>query len=193
MAFASDYALALEQLLPQGAAWTVSGTPLGDLLSALAQELARVDARATVLRGESDPGEASELLVDWERVLGLPDPCLTVAQSTAQRQLAARTQFTLAGGQSADWFVALAARLGYTVTVEDFSSALEATAAGITFTGSGWAYTWRMNVGVDTPVTVFRAGSGRAGDALVEWGDELLECVVKRHCPAHTIVLFAYA
>lgn len=193
MALASDYATALTQLLPSGAAWQAEGQPLGDLLAALAEELARLDARAAVLLREADPGQASELLVDWERVLGLPDPCIVESQTTAERQLAARTQYTLFGGQSAAWFIDLAARFGYTVTVQDFSSPAEATAAGVTFTGDGWAYTWRMNVGVDTAVQVFRAGTGRAGDALREWGDELLECVVKRHCPAHTIVLFAYA
>jgi uncharacterized protein YmfQ (DUF2313 family) len=190
---AAIYSQALRLLLPQGAAWETRGTPLGDLLDGLALELARVDARADVLLREADPGQASELLADWERVLGLPDPCLTTAQTTPERKAAARTRYTLVGGQSAQFFVDLAASIGYTVTVEDFPTEAAAIAAGITYTGDGWAYSWRVNVAAGTVVRDFRVGTGAAGDALRSWGVEELECVIKRYAPAHTIVFFAYA
>jgi len=192
-ATSGDYAQALRLLLPSGAAWQVEGTPLGDLLGGLSQQLYGVDARADVLLAEADPGQASELLADWERVLGLPDPCITTTQTTIRRRAAARTRYTLLGGQSAQFFIDLAASLGYTVTIADFSSEAEAIAAGISYTGDGWAYTWVVHVAAGTVVTPFRVGTGAVGDPLASWGIEELECLIKRYAPAHTIVFFAYA
>lgn len=189
---ASNYSQALRQLLPRGAAWHAEGAALGQLLDALAAEMARVDGRAAVLLREALPGTSSELLTDWERVLGLPDPCVTEPQTLSERRLAAHTRFTLAGGQSKAFFIALAASLGYTVTVEDFPSAAAATSAGITFTGDGWAYSWRVNVAAGTNVRTFRVGQSSAGDPLRSWGDEQIECLIKRYAPAHTIVFIAY-
>lgn len=188
----ADYANALRQLLPMGAAWETRGTPLGDLVDALAAELARVEGRVDVLLREADPGQASELLTDWERVLGLPDRCLTEAQTASERRASARTRYTLKGGQSAAFFIALAASMGYVVTVDDFATEAEAIAAGITYTGDGWAYTWVVHVAAGTVVKPFRVGTGVVGDPLASWGVEELECVIKRFAPAHTIVLFAY-
>lgn len=187
-----DYTGALAALLPPGDAWRHEGTPLGDLLRAMSAEMARLDGRCDALLREVDPGAAVELLADWERVLGLPDPCLTEPSTDAQRRLAARTRLTLQGGQSASFYVSLAAQLGYTVTVEDFATEAAAIAAGIPYTGDGWAYTWRVNVSSATAIRYFRVGSSTVGDALREWGNEQLECLIKRYAPAHTIVLFAY-
>ncbi|MBN8486363.1 MAG: DUF2313 domain-containing protein [Burkholderiales bacterium] len=188
----AEYARALQALLPQGDAWQANGTPLGGLLDAWAAELARLDARCIALLRETDPGAAVELLADWERVLGLPDPCLTEPITDAQRRLAARSRFTMQGGQSAAFFIALAAQLGYEVTVEDFPTEAAAIAAGISYTGDGWAYTWRVNVASASAVRYFRAGASTAGDRLREWGNEQLECLIERYSPAHTTVLFAY-
>lgn len=194
MVFGADrYLDALKRLLPTGAAWSTTAGSLAGLLAGVSKELARVDARADVLVREANPGEAVELLDDWERVLGLPGPCVTAPQTLAQRQAAAGTQFNLRGGQSAAWFVALAARLGYTVTVQSFSSAAAATAAGLVFSGSDWAYMWRMNVSSSTVERAFAVSESTVGEALLSWGDEQLECVVRRYSPAHTIVVFAYA
>lgn len=189
----ADYSDALSKLLPPGDAWRAAGQPLGDVLDGLAAEMARLDARALFLVDEADPGKTIELLDDWERVLGLPDPCLTVEQSDSERRTSARTRYTLVGGQTASFYIALAAGLGYSATVEDFPSAAAADAAGVTYTGDGWAYTWRVNVVASTAIRSFRVGLSSVGDPLRSWGVEALECLIKRYAPAHTIVLFAYS
>lgn len=190
---AGNYAQALKDLLPPGAAWEYKRTTLADVLDAQAKELVRIEARAAVLLKEADPGQASELLTDWERVLGLPDPCLTTTQTATQRRAAARARYTMVGGASAAFFIALAASMGYTVTIEDFPTEADAIAAGISYTGDGWAYTWRVNVAAGTVTVPFQVGVSAAGDPLRSWGVEDLECTIKRYAPAHTIVLFAYA
>lgn len=191
---ASDYALALADLLPMGGAWPRdAGSPLMLLLAGLAEEFGRIDARAVALLDEIVPSRTTELLSDWERCVGLPDPCVTQAQTVAERRLALEGRLTSVGGQSKAFFLQLAARLGYSITIDEFSSALEATAAGISFTGDGWAHIWRVNVPTTVGVTPFRVGSGSVGEPLRAWSNEVLECQINRFKPAHTLVLFAYA
>lgn len=190
----ADYRDALAALLPVGAAWPREvGTPLMQLLDSLAAELGRLDGRAEQLLAETDPASTTELLADWERVVGLPDPCVTLAQTVAERRLALEGRLTAVGGQSRAFFIGLASRLGYSVTIDEFTSAGAATSAGVTFTGDEWAHIWRVNVPTAVAVTPFRAGAGAAGEPLRAWSNEVIECQFNRYKPAHTRVLFAYA
>lgn len=189
-----EYRDALAALLPTGAAWPRDpDAVLMQFLASLAVEFERIDARAAQLLSETDPAATTELLSDWERVVGLPDPCVTQAQTIAQRRQALEGRMTAVGGQSRRFFIELAARLGYSVTIDEFRSAAEATAAGISFTGDEWAHTWRVNVPTSVAITYFRVGSGAVGEPLRAWSNEVLECQFNRYKPAHTRVLFAYA
>jgi len=189
----AEYRDCLASLLPSGPAWPrEDGSALMQLLAGFAAELERLDGRAAQLLAETDPAATTELLPDWERVVGLPDPCVTQAQTVAERRLALEGRLTSVGGQSRRFFIELASRLGYSVTIDEFRSAAAATAAGITFTGDGWAHTWRINVPAAVAVTPFRAGAGSAGEPLRSWSNEVLECQFNRYKPAHTRVLFAY-
>lgn len=189
-----EYQQALAALLPEGAAWPRdAGSVLMRLLGGLAAELERIDARAALLMAETDPASTTELLADWERVVGLPDPCVTQAQTVAERRAALEGRLTSVGGQSRAFFFQLAQRLGYTVTIDEFASAAAATAAGISFTGNEWAHTWRVNVPATVGITPFRAGAGAAGEPLRAWSNEVIECQFKRLKPAHSRLLFAYS
>lgn len=188
-----DYRAALAALLPTGAAWPRdTGSTLMLLLRAMAAEFERLDGRAAQLLAETDPASTTELLPDWERVVGLPDPCVTQVQTVAERRQALEGRLTSVGGQSRAFFIQLAARLGYTITIDEFASAAAATAAGITFTGDEWAHTWRVNVPSVVGVTWFRVGAGAVGEPLRTWGNEVIECQFNRLKPAHTRLLFAY-
>ncbi len=189
-----EYRDAMAGLLPTGPAWPREpASPLMRFVGGLASELARVDGRMAQLLAETDPASTTELLPDWERVVGLPDPCVTLAQTVAARRLALEGRLTSVGGQSRRFFIELATRLGYSITIDEFASASAATAAGISFSGAGWASTWRVNVPVAVAVTPFRAGAGAAGEPLRAWSNEVIECQFNRYKPAHTRVLFAYS
>jgi len=72
-----QYRAQLNALLPLGPAWDPDLVPeIGQVLTGLSQELARVDARAFDLLNEMDLGGVTELVPDWERVMNLPDPCV---------------------------------------------------------------------------------------------------------------------
>ena len=162
------------------------------LLQAMADELARVDGRADDVLDELDPRTATEMLGDWERVCGLPGKCSLSAETIAERRAAAHLVVTAQGGQSPAYYVELAAALGVTATVEEFRPFRAGmSAGGDPLTNDDWTHTWRLR-GPEETVQPLRAGSGAAGDPLAKWGNEALECHIRRLAPAHTLVTFAY-
>lgn len=191
---AQAYREALQALLPPGAAWTrEADAVLTALLDALAQELARVDVRADGLFDEADPRTTAELLADWERVAGLPDSCVTTTQTTAERRATLVGKLTGLGGQSRQYFIDLAAALGYTVTITEHGPfRVGQNAVGDPLNGDSWQFAWTLNAPATT-VREFAVGGSAVGDALRSWGNTLLECAIRRFSPAHTTVLFSYS
>ena len=115
MRTAADYLSQLRGLLPSGVAWRAAdGLSITNLLQAMADELARVDGRAAQLHEEADPTTTNEILPDWERIAGLPDNCSeTLADTVQQRRSALVSKLTQQGGQSPQYFIDIAAALGY--------------------------------------------------------------------------------
>lgn len=188
------YTELLAALLPRGVAWrSEDGSSINDLLVAMAEEFARVDVRSDDLHDEADPRTTVELLADWERIAGLPDTCLAGATQTMQERRAALVQrLTQQGGQSRQFFINLAASLGYTVTITEFRPFRAGISlAGDALTNGDWIFAWRVNA-PETTIVSFRAGLSAAGEPLRTWGNTRLECAIERLAPAHTIVLFGY-
>lgn len=192
---ADDYLRQLQALLPPGPAWPQDDdAPTTRIIAALAAELARVDSRAGQLADEADPRSVGELFADWERVAGLPDSCVEAfgeTQSFAQRRAALVARLVTLGGQSPAYFIALAASLGYTVTITEFKPFRAGQSRSGDAINTTWQFAWQVNAPLNT-ITPFRAGQSRSGDALNAWGRKLLECVLSRLKPAHTTVVFAY-
>jgi uncharacterized protein YmfQ (DUF2313 family) len=205
---ARDYAQQLKQLLPPGPVWqtgikdmpaaslTTTGTVadplrgrfrresrLGQVLGALAVELARVEQRARDLVEESDPRTATETLDQWEAMLGLPDDAvLEIPATTEKRRLAilAKIRASL-GGQSVVFFEELALVCGYVaVVVDGYASSIPRSGryeSGAPVYGVAWAHAWKMVV------------QPPAGVAL---STDELERIIRRAAPAHTVVIFEF-
>jgi uncharacterized protein YmfQ (DUF2313 family) len=192
---ANAYARQLQRLLPPGILWRLEPTStLYKTLLAVSDTFARVHGRAATLIEECDPRTAFELLEDWERVLGLPDACLSEIPETVSERRAAITQkYTTKGGQTKQFFIDLAATVGYTVTIDEFKVARSGRMrSGDRCYGTPWAYAWRVNVPAARTGGYLHAGS-LAGDYLGPTGGVAdIECVINRAAPAHTYVLFAY-
>lgn len=191
---AAEYREQLKALLPPGQAFPREpGTTMQELLDGMAEELARVDVRGEELTVEANPLTTSELLSDWERVAGLPDKCSGALEETAQgRRNALVAKLASTGGQSAAYFIEVAAALGYTVTITEFRPFRAGFShAGDALTNGDWAFTWQVNAPGVTTIS-FRAGQSSAGEPLRAWGNDTLECKINQLKPAHTIVLFAY-
>jgi uncharacterized protein YmfQ (DUF2313 family) len=117
-----DYIDALAALLPVGPAWPREyDSTLMKLVGGLSQVWGDVDGRAAdLLEIESDPRQTVELLPDWERNFGLPDPCYSAPQTVGQRQLALVMRMTMLGAQSREFFISVAAMIGYTITITEY-------------------------------------------------------------------------
>jgi uncharacterized protein YmfQ (DUF2313 family) len=191
MASASAYLQLLQKLLPSGSAFNrEDGTTLAGVLSAFADEFARVDGRVETLLREADPRTTTELLTDWERIVGLPDECAPQLGSVAERRNAVTLRYSNLGGQAKSYFINLAARLGFTITITEFKPFQAGSKAGDPLTNEAWRNTFRVNSPAET-VRTFKAGS-KAGEPLAEWGNDILECTINRVKPAHTVVQYAY-
>lgn len=180
--------------LPNGWALGLRGGVLDAVLEAVAVLIADVEQGAENLMRETDPRQSNLLLPDFERCLG-PDPCgrdldgLTVEQ----RQKLAHQRWTAYGGQSIPYMIETAAKLGATVTVEEFwPSKAGFLRAGQRLRPQGCQYVWRINVPGLVSVVKFRAGVSRAGHRLGAFEISSIECELRRIKPAHTHVVFNY-
>jgi uncharacterized protein YmfQ (DUF2313 family) len=188
---ASAYARQLQQLLPRGAAWWLEpGTTLSNLLQGLAEELARIDGRAATLIEEWDPRTTAELLDDWERVYGLPDPCVGSNPSTAQRRASLVAKVMGLGGQTPAYFVAIAAALGFSITITELSPHDVDDDVDAPLYGDEWAYAWQVNAPLST-VNEWSVDD-TVDDPLAWWTNLVLECVLLELKPAHTVIVFQF-
>ncbi len=181
---------ALKALLPPGRAWTrAPGTVMDRLLGALAQEYARLDARTDDLLRETDPRTTSEMLADFERVLKLPDRDAPADQTAGERRDAVVGKLTARGGQTEAYFIAVAAALGYDITINTFDPfTCDSDVDGYLF-DDDWQFVWEI-IGAALNVRTLRTGRGRCGEPLRTWTDNPLARALGRIMPAHTVLLF---
>jgi uncharacterized protein YmfQ (DUF2313 family) len=193
---ADAYALQLQQHLPTGAAWPRDRAALLTLLmGASAQEFARFDERTVQFEQEFDPRSAYELLPDWERLLGLPDPCTAAATSIAARQSACWRKLAFQAGQTPEFYTALAASIGYDIVIHEFDPDVDDYDGSLTsqITGGRYRYVWRVEVLNAGDYSVFRFGDPFGGRFAEGGGGAVdLECVLNAAKPAHTHVIFSY-
>lgn len=191
---ADDYLRQAQALLPSGPAWPRESNAYATrLLLALCAEFANVDGRAAALLDEVDPRTAAELLIDWERVAGLPDGCVIDAGidlSTAQRRAALLARLTMQGSQALSYYVALAADLGYSIEAEEFHAFDVNDDIATPIRGPAWVHAWQVTSALNQPVDFTVASL--VTDPLASWSNVVLECVLNRFKPAHTVLVFAY-
>lgn len=183
MATAADYLAQLLALAPQGAAWPKeSASSLARLFAGIAEELARVDARADVLLEQIDPRTATEMLPDWERAFGLPDGCVVADPTEAGRRMALHQRVAAMGGQSKPYFIGMSTLLGYDAEIDEFRPSRVAFSLPQTLRSRPWAFAWRVAV---------YGPSFMVADAPA-YASADLQCVINRSKPAHTIVSFDF-
>ncbi len=177
--------------LPPGWAWTRDpDSNLGRSFTPQAQEQVLFETQAEAQLLEATPSASAQLLGDYERVLG-PDPCLAASPATLQeRRASVHLRWTRTGGAARKDYIALAASLGYAITIDEFvPSRAGVLRAGQRIRGQRVQWTWRINL-PHTNVVRFRAGQSRAGDRLLTFGVSWLQCQLSQTTPTHTLLLF---
>lgn len=189
-----QYLTMLQALLPPGMAWPREpDAVLTGLLRAWADEFAREGVRVEDLLNEYIPGGVRELLTDWERVLALPDSCTAnVDLSIDQRRAAVTAKFTAFGGQSRQFFIDLAASLGFPgSTIDEFRPMTCNDTCNDALYSLDDRYVWRINLPSSGGVFIATCNSD-CDSALASWGNALLECAITKRKAADTDVIFAY-
>ena len=213
----SDYAQAFLKLLPHGQAWPRH--PLSTLAltcEGLCDYWGFVDGRAAdLLERESDPRATVELLPDWERNWGLPEPCISHPPTAMdERRLWLVTKMTLLGGQSRAFYIGIASRLGYEIEIQEYAPYMTGVSrCGDTrnvYIGDGMGhkdpfYKWQLGppemrfywtVHVNAlKLIYFRCNSSQTGVdrllAILVAPD--LECIFDQIAPAHTKIIYDYS
>ena len=200
MASQDDYGRSIQALLPPGKAWTRrAGANLTKLCTALGGTFARLDAAVTEALGEASPDQATLFIDDWERALGLPDPCIGQLPDIASRRALAFARDTDDGHTTPQSMVDLALTLGYAITIKEHRGAyfgihpvtgLPNTTFGGAFGGYQWNYVWDV---IAPATTVKHCAFGSPfGSPFSSWGNKELECEIRAVAPAHGFVRFIY-
>lgn len=162
----------------------------------LAAELGTEGAALDRTQGQADavsagifPYQAGNLLADWERVCGL-----TPSGTYQERIAAVLAKLVELGGLSIPYFVRIASRLGYTITIAEPQQFY----AGFARAGDALApyeaiWVWHVLIHGNAARAVrFRAGESTAGERLTIFGDPVLETLFNNLKPAHTLAVFRY-
>ena len=186
-----DYGTALLALLPQGQAWPRDpGSTLDLTCRGLAHYWGDVDRRAAdLLEQESDPRKTIELLPDWERNWGLPDPCYQEPLTITERQHALVQRMTIEGAQSRQFFIDVAASIGYTITISEYRPFVvgldrcgDNRVYGYVAPRHAWFRTSRNECGVDPHCLIILEEQynvppgGKIPIMYNEWGWPVLNC-----------------
>lgn len=151
-----------------------------------------VQARVADFLREIDPRSVAETLTDWERVYGLPDPCVPLGQTFGQRLASLVAKVLERGGLTREYYIAQAAALGYPgATIDEFGPLTCNDECDDPVYSEAWRFVWRLNVTQTEVLTGFNAISP-CDEPLSEWSNAPLECVMARIKPAHTVILINY-
>jgi uncharacterized protein YmfQ (DUF2313 family) len=188
----ADFLRAYQALLPPGRVWPRDqDAVVTKTFAGLAPTYERSAARAVYLLQDAFPGSTFELLPEWEATLGLPDPCAGEAPTVQQRRAQVVSRLTATGGQSIQYFTAVAAALGYAITITQYTPSRFGRRFGLPFGGQDWAFAWQVNA---PTFTVSRLQFGGAfGSPFASWGNNVLQCELQTYSPAHTILLFQFS
>ncbi|WP_334158728.1 YmfQ family protein [Oryzomicrobium sp.] len=171
-----------------------NGPGLGIELAAEGNALDHAIGSGDQLLLEADPRTAVALLPDWERNYGLPEQqvaALGITLSFQERRAALVTKVTMQGGQKPAFFIALAATLGYTITVTECAPHTTEFDSEHPVYDEAYRFVWYVNAALNTIRDLTTEDDSEMATAI--WGNGLLEAVINRYKPAHTLALFSYA
>ena len=116
-----ENALLLASHLPIGRVWQAGFSPdsnIGKFLLGLACEFFRFEYLSNLLSKEMDIRKTDQLLIEWEKSVGIPDSCFRVFSDISSRRALVEQKLAKFGGvQTAQDFENAALGLGFTVEV----------------------------------------------------------------------------
>lgn len=182
----------LKLLLPP-VSYDSTGALLNAELSADGNALDLAQSIADQILAEADPRTTAAMFADWERVYGLPEICVTnsgIVQSSQERRAALVAKVIMQGGQHKQFYIDLAASLGYTITINEWAPRNTEHDSEFAVTDEPYRFIWQVNSELNTVRDLKTEDDTEMATAV--WGNTLLECTMNRFKPAHTYIIFAY-
>ena len=189
------YLRLLQSLLPGGKAWNkYDDSSLTEFLYGEAEEFARVDTRVDDLGTERDTRTTDELLTDHEIDFGIPNDCFNLNTTNRLRRQAIYSQLLTTGRQDKQYFIDIAAALGYTVTITEYVPCLCGLAyAGDPCGGYRVLSYWKVSIQYpDVAAGPYAKAFNIAFDSIYSADIEALYCIIRSLRPAHSTVIFDF-
>ncbi|MGX5880909.1 DUF2313 domain-containing protein, partial [Burkholderia gladioli] len=123
------------------------------------------------------PSGSSDFLADYERDYDLPDPALGADQTLDDRLAILLERINETGRMDRDGFLFVASNLGFSVSMNEFRPWRVNSPVGRPLYGDDWMFVWQLTA------------SGETSDQQ----RRLIESVMRRIAPAHTVLQFNYA
>lgn len=116
-----DQAFLLASHLPIGRVWQKAFSPdsnIGKLIRGIGVEFYRFQVLAKHLETEMDISKSNDLLIEWEKSVGLPNSCFSTNTSIEERRKQVEQIFSKFGGvQTAEDFIRVAAIFGFNIDI----------------------------------------------------------------------------
>lgn len=168
----NDYVAAMQALLPRGFAWPRDpDATLTGVLQGLAPVYYRINQAANGLLVDAFPATTVYLMPEWNATLGLPGATGYAGSDVPTQQAQIVAQLIDSGGQSAAYFIELAAAFGLTIRINGYRPFRANDRVNDPIYGKAWAHVWR----------VF---------GVYEGDYQPLVILFRLYKPAHTTVLF---
>jgi len=184
----------------QPSGWALPADPnsmWANFLSPMCAAWSAIEAQAAQFATEIDPRTSVLLIPEWEQLLG-PDPCGRdlLATTLQAKQSLNYQRLTSRGGQSIPYFVALAASLGETATIQEATwsrfGMMRFGATGARFAPPSNQFNWSVQL-AQRVVTKFRFGASQFSDRFGSFTASMAQCPITHAAPAHTVVTFNYS
>ncbi len=200
---AQEYTQQIKQMLPPGLAWNADDTApcMALMLECWAMEFSRIDGRVEALINEVDPRLCIETFQEWLTQWGVPDECLkawgTVLMDELSPQMLRQAlvqKVTTIGSQSIRFFVEMAKSYGYSIYIDECRPFMTtSTVMDALYSTSSWYHHWHVKIFTGQAGKVFYHNTlGDVKEPLSWWGDKIIECLLRRYAPAHTVLQIGY-
>ena len=165
-----------------------SSSLFGVVLSACATELERLDAACIDLFRQQVPGTATDMLEDWERVLGLPETCTSVTPTFEERQATAHAKLysDYNTGLNKQFYIDYAATMGFEIEIHDdtdLSKPFYVAPVGVDPLNIGSRVGDRLNDAYQIGVIIFTIISGPSDSTQ-------LKCAIDTLKPSHITIIW---
>jgi len=189
-----EQATVLARYLPNNRLWqdkNVDGSVLRKILLGLSAQW--LDFRDTVneVSENYDPTKTTSLIVEWEKLVGIPDSCLGNSGNLEERRINILLKLSGINATTAKQFETVAAVLGFTVTV---TNGIDVGSFPLTFpiillSAATAPFTIVVNLDSSLEPSGFPL---TFPITLTSSAPELLKCFFNKLKPANTVVIFRY-